>query len=128
MYNSPLQRYEAVNKATMSGREIEAAVLSKAALKLKKCQDNWDADDIDKKLKEALEYNQQIWSILQGELVKPDHPLPRQIRYNLLALSAFIDKSVFEIMAFPAPEKLNIVIDINRNIAAGLRQAASVGR
>jgi flagellar protein FlaF len=112
----------------MSGREIEAAVLSQAALKLKKCQDNWDADGIDKKLKEALEYNQQIWSILQGELVKPDHPLPRQIRYNLLALSAFIDKSVFEIMAFPSPEKLNIVIDINRNIAAGLRQAASVDR
>ena len=128
MYNSPLQRYEAVNKATMSGREVEAAVLSQAALKLKECQDNWDADDIDKKLKEALEYNQQIWSILQGELVKPDHPLPRQIRHNLLALSAFMDKRVFEIMAFPSPEKLNIVIDINRNIAAGLRQAASAER
>ena len=128
MYNSPLQRYEAVDKATMSGREVEAAVLSQAALKLKDCQDNWEANDREEKLNAALKYNQQIWSILQGELVKPDHPLPRQIRYNLMALSAFVDKRLFEIMAFPSPEKLNIVIDINRNIAAGLRQAASVGR
>jgi len=128
MYNSPLQKYEMVDKATMSGHEIEAAVLSRAALKLKECQDKWNADDIDEKLKAALEYNQRIWSILQGELVKPDHPLPRQIRHNLLALSAFIDKRVFEIMAFPSPEKLKIVIDINCNIAAGLRQAASIKR
>jgi hypothetical protein len=28
-------------------------------------------------------------------------------------------------MAFPSPEKLNIVIDINRNIAAGLKEAAA---
>ena len=125
MYSSPLQTYESVNKQTMSGRELEAEILNTAALKLMNCQENWDADDIDEKLKEALEYNQQIWSILQGELIKPDHPLPRQIRHNLLALSAFIDKRVFEILAFPSPEKLTIVIDINRNIAAGLRQAAS---
>ena len=68
MYNSPLQRYEAVDKATMSGREVEAAVLSQAALKLKECRDNWEAHDREEKLNAALKYNQQIWSILQGEL------------------------------------------------------------
>ena len=128
MYSSPLQAYETVNKTTMSGREIEAAVLNQAALKLKDCQDNWDTDDRDERLNAALEFNQQIWSILQGELVKPDNPLPKQIRQNLLALSAYVDKRIFEIMAFPSPEKLNIVIDINRNIAAGLIQAASAER
>jgi flagellar protein FlaF len=128
VYSSPLQAYETVNKTTMSGREIEAAVLNQAALKLKDCQDNWNADDRDERLTAALEFNQQIWSILQGELVKADNPLPQQIRQNLLTLSAFIDKRIFEIMAFPSPEKLNIVIDINRNIAAGLIQAASAER
>ena len=125
MYNSPLQTYESVNKQTMSGRELEASILTQAALKLKSCQDNWDADDRDEKLMAALDYNQQVWSILQSELVKADNPLPWPIRKNLLALSAFVDKRVFEIMAFPSPEKLKIVIDINRNIAAGLLQAAS---
>ena len=128
MYSSPLQAYERVNKTTMSGHEIEASVLNQAALKLKECQESWDADDRDEKLDAALNFNQQIWSILQGELLKADNPLPKQIRQNLLALSAFIDKRIFEIMAFPAPDKLNIVIDINRNIAAGLIQAASAER
>jgi len=112
----------------MLGHEIEAAVLNQAALKLKECQESWDADDRDERLNAALNFNQQIWSILQGELVKADNPLPKQIRQNLLTLSAFIDKRIFEIMAFPAPEKLNIVIDINRNIAAGLIEAASADR
>ena len=128
MYSSPLQAYETVNKTTMSGHEIEASVLNQAALKLKECQESWDADDRDERLDAALNFNQQIWSILQGELVKAENPLPRQIRQNLLTLSAFIDKRIFEIMAFPSPEKLNIVIDINRNIAAGLKQAVSAER
>ena len=128
MYSSPLQAYETVNKTTMSGHEIEASVLNQAALKLKECQEGWDADDRDERLDAALNFNQQIWSILQGELVKADNPLPKKIRQNLLALSAFIDKRIFEIMAFPSPEKLNIVIDINRNIAAGLIQAAAAAR
>ena len=125
MYSSPLQAYETVNKTTMSGHEIEASVLNQAALKLKECQESWDAEDRDERLDAALNFNQQIWSILQAELLKAENPLPRQIRQNLLTLSAFIDKRIFEIMAFPSPEKLNIVIDINRNIAAGLIQAAS---
>ena len=128
MYSSPLQAYETVNKTTMSGHEIEASVLNQAALKLKECQESWDADDRDERLDAALNFNQQIWSILQGELVKEDNPLPKQIRRNLLALSAYVDKRIFEIMAFPSPEKLNIVIDINRNIAAGLKQAASAAQ
>ena len=125
MYNSPLQAYESVNKRTMSGREIEASVLNQAARKLKECQDNWETDERDDRLDAALKFNQHIWSILQGELVKAENPLPREIRQNLLILGAFVDKRIFEIMAFPSPEKLNIVIDINRNIAAGLMQAAS---
>ena len=112
----------------MSGREIEASVLNQAALRLKECQDNWDAEDRDQRLEAALNFNLQIWSILQAELVKADHPLPKPIRQNLLSLSAFIDKRILETLAFPSPEKLTIVIDINRNIAAGLIQAVSAGQ
>jgi len=128
VYNSPLKAYETVNKTTMSGREIEASVLNQAALRLKECQDKWDAEDRDERLDAALNFNQQIWSILQAELVKADNPLPKQVRQNLLTLSAFIDKRILETMAFPSPEKLTIVININRNIAAGLIEASSAGR
>lgn len=128
MYSSPLQTYESVNKQTMSGRELEASILNQAALRLKNCQENWDADDRDEKLMAALDYNQQVWSILQSELVKSDHPLPDHIRRNLLNLSVFVDKRIFETMAFPSPEKLTIIIDINRNIAAGLMQSSVAER
>ena len=116
-----LRTYESVNQATQSGREIEAAVLTKAALKLKKCQDDWDAPDRGNRLEEALKYNQRIWSIFQSELSREDHQLPKKLRLDILRLAAFIDRRIFETMAFPAADKLKIVIDINNNLAAGLR-------
>jgi len=123
VYSSPLQAYETVNKKTMSGREIEAEVLTKAARKLKDCQDNWNANDRDEKLNDALKFNQLVWSIFQGELKKEDNPLNRKLRADLLRLSAFVDRRIFETIADPSPEKLNIVININNNIAAGLRES-----
>lgn len=118
-----LRAYENVGKATQSGREIEAAVLTKAAVKLRECQDNWDAPDRNSKLEEALKFNQRIWSIFQSELSREDHELPKKLRLDILRLAAFIDRRIFETMAFPSPEKLKIVIDINNNLAAGLRNS-----
>ena len=125
MHSNPLEAYKTVDKTTMSGRETEARVLTQAALKLKDCQDNWQAENRDDKLDEALKYTQRIWSVFQGELAKPDNPLPRQLKINLLRLSSFIDKRIFETMSYPSPEKLTAVININRNIAAGLRGSPS---
>jgi flagellar protein FlaF len=125
MYRNPLEAYQTIDRVTMSGRETEARVLSQAALKLKNCQDNWDAEDRDSKLDKALRYNQRIWSIFQSELSKESNPLPRQLKQDLLRLGAFIDRRIFEAMAFPAPEKLTAVININQNISAGLRGSPS---
>jgi flagellar protein FlaF len=116
-----LAAYRTVQKITSSGRELEAVVLSRAAQKLAEVKNNWDAPDLDGRLDEALRYNQQIWSIFQGELLKENNPLPRQLRADILSLSAFIDRRVFEVMTSPDPEKLNVIININLNIAEGLR-------
>ena len=79
------------------------------------------AEKREEKLDEALKYNQRIWSIFQSELSRDDHEMPKKLRLDILRLAAFIDKRIFETMAFPSPEKLNIVININNNLAAGLR-------
>ena len=121
MYQNAFNAYQQVDKATMSGRETEAAVLTKAALKLKACRDDWDAPERGARLDEALKYNQLLWSIFQGELSSEDNPLPRDLKLNLLRLAGFVDKRIFEVMAYPAAEKLDILININHNIAAGLR-------
>lgn len=120
MYTNPYKAYEDTAAATLSGPELEARVLSKAALKLKKCQENWDSDTRRAELEDAFEYNQRIWSIFQAELTKPDHPMDRDLRQNLLNLSIFIDKRMLETRAFPAPEKLTAIININNGVAAGL--------
>ena len=121
MYNKALNAYKSVEKTTVSGRETEARVLTEAASKLRSCQKNWDGENRKELLDAALNYNQRIWTIFQAELGKQDNPLPDNIKLDLLRLSSFIDKRIFEIMAYPSPEKLNIIIKINENIAAGLR-------
>ncbi len=121
MYNNALNAYKSVEKATVSGRETEARVLTEGAIKLRVCQKKWDDASRAVMLDEALKYNQRIWTIFQAELGREDNPLPDPLKLDLLRLSSFIDKRIFEVMASPTPEKLNIIININENIAAGLR-------
>jgi flagellar protein FlaF len=121
MQQNSVNAYTAIQKENLSGRELEASVLSRAGLMLKSVKDNWDASDRDQKLFEAVKFNQKVWSFFQAELSDPENPLPKNLKEDILNLSIFIDKRLFEILAFPDPEKLTIVIDINFNIASGLR-------
>ena len=121
MYANQLEAYRTVQKTTMSGREIEASVLTQAALKLQICQNNWGTAGNDKQLNEAIQYNQRIWSIFQSELAKEENPLPKKLREDILSLSLFISKSLIFAMSYPSPEKLTSVININLSLAAGLR-------
>jgi len=122
MQNQFTAVYEQQSKDFMSPRDLEASVLSKAAMKLKQCQEKWESAEREKLLDEAIRFNQKVWSFFQSELSMPDNPLPKSVREDILNLSLFIDKRLFEVMAFPNdPAKLDIVININLNIAAGLR-------
>jgi flagellar protein FlaF len=100
---------------------MEASVLSKAAMQLKYIKENWTRDDHDAGLEAALNYNQRVWSFFQAEMSMEDNPLPDEIKRNLLALSLFVDRRTFETLAYPAPEKLDVLISINLNVSAGLR-------
>ncbi len=121
MYQKPADVYTKMQKEALSGRELEASVLARAGVMLKQVTDNWDAPDRDSKLLEAIKFNQKVWSFFQAELSDPENPLPKKLREDILNLSIFIDKRLFEVLAFPDPEKLSIVTDINFNIATGLR-------
>ena len=126
MYTSQVAVYQDMQRETLSGRELEAAVLTRSAMMLKACQDNWQGADSDNRLSDALKYNQMVWSIFQAELMSPDNPLPAEIRQNILNLSLFIDKRTFDLLAYPAPEKLTVIININLNLAAGLTSTAAI--
>jgi flagellar protein FlaF len=116
-----IEAYKAAQKAVMSGREIEASALTKAANILKEIQNNWDSPGRQEVLTQALKFNQVLWSIFQAELMDKDNPLPKKLREDILSLSAFIDKRIVDVMAFPSPEKLTTIININMSLAFGLR-------
>lgn len=119
--NNALSAYQNVERTTLEGRDLEAMVLSKAAAMLAAVRNDWHGPDLDRRLEEALRYNLRLWTLLQTEIASRDNPLPPEIKINLLTLAKFVDKRSFETLAFPAPEKLDVLISINQNIAAGLR-------
>lgn len=103
-----------------AGRELEAAVLNKAATLLEDVVGHWENDKDHELLDNALKYNQTLWSVFQAELLDDASPLPSDLRENILSLSTFVDRRTFEVLAYPAPDKLDILIKINRSLAEGL--------
>jgi flagellar protein FlaF len=120
MFSNAARAYEEGGKTTASSRELESSALFKAARILETCQRTWNQEDRPARLAEALRYNLRLWTLFQVELSQPENELPRDLRVDLLRLSAFVDQRTFEIMAEPRPEKLQALIDINRQIASGL--------
>jgi flagellar protein FlaF len=123
MPDNAINAYTSVQKETMDGREMEASLLSRAAALLCLCQDMWDQDGHFERLDNALRFNQRLWTFFQAELMEESNPLPQDIKRNLINLSAFIDKRTFDVMAYPAREKLTVLININKQIAEGLAPA-----
>lgn len=73
-----------------------------------------------RKMRDAIRLNLRIWTIIQAEQTAGDNQLPDPIRQNILTLCKFIDKHSVDAMVEPTPEKAAVLININRNIAAGL--------
>ena len=109
-------------KHTPDQRELEARVLQKATRMLQDIQNNWDEALQDKeRLPETLKYNRQIWLLFYDTaLENPDGDRPSDLRSNIVNLANFIFKHEMDILAKPEKSKLNILIEINSNIAAGL--------
>ena len=120
MFNSARQAYDQGAKTTTSSRQLEAAALFKCARMLESCQRSWDAPGRAEALDEALRNNLRLWTLFQAELARPEHEMPADMRLNLLRITRFVDKRTFELMADPQPERIQALIEINRNLGAGL--------
>lgn len=107
-------------KHTPDQRELEGRVLLKAANMIKDLQDNWDPNN-GKALEETLMYNRQIWMMFYDTAIEnKEGNSPNDLRSNIINLANFVFKRSLDIMAQPEKDKLNILININREIAAGL--------
>ncbi len=120
MSGKGIDAYKSVHRETADGRELESSLLIRAAALLRQCKETWDQEGHAERLDAALRFNQRLWTFFQAELLDSESPLPAAIRQDLLNLSAFVDKRTYEVMAYPAAEKLNVLININKQIAEGL--------
>lgn len=110
-------------KNTSDPREVEARVLLKAANMMQDLQNNWNADNMEQ-IDETLKYNRQVWMIFYDTAVEnKDGNRPDDLRSNIINLANFVFKRTVEILGNPQKDKLEALITINRNIAAGLMQA-----
>jgi len=113
------QAYSATAKHTIQPREREASLLIKSAAQLQNIKDQWQ--DNRESLHQALQYNRKLWSVFVSSVANPENPLPTPIKNNIASLGVFIFRHTVSVQARPAPEKLNVLIAINRDVAAGLR-------
>ena len=113
--------YDKNIKTTESPHETDAAVLEHAAQVLIAAQTLMAAKEMDNDddFFMALNYNQRIWTVLQAFAL--EETLPDQIKANLISLSIFVDKQTYKAMSDNDPKKLDVLININRQIAAGFR-------
>ncbi len=118
------QAYAKTAQATGNPRELESQLLLRAAAKLQAIKDGDPA--LSSEIISAIQYNRRLWLVLTGSIGNPDNPLPREIKQNVANLANFIIKHSMslETDTDQAPSRLGVLININREIAAGLRDRA----
>ncbi|WP_173978872.1 flagellar biosynthesis regulator FlaF [Magnetospirillum sp. UT-4] len=100
-------------------RMIEAWGLTQAALQMKTAVEGGEFDAV----VASLRLNWRLWTIFQAELLAPDCPLPADLRNNVLSLAAFVDKRTMDILANPDLAAIQVLININRELAMGLYES-----
>ncbi|MGE5475836.1 MAG: flagellar biosynthesis regulator FlaF [Bacteroidales bacterium] len=98
-------------------RQSEAWALTEAARRIADAKDRFGAGP---EFLAAVRLNWRLWTIFQAELSSAESQVPDEIRANMLSLCNFVDKTSVDIIADPVVDKANILITINRHIAAGL--------
>ncbi len=125
MQQQAAQAYQQVAKQTADPIEVEAGLLSKAASDMSRIKDNWEEGKPD--LARVLIHNRRLWTVFLETVTKDENPLPREIRQNIANLGIFVLSHTLEVQADPTPDMLEVLININREIAAGLRIRPQAG-
>jgi flagellar biosynthesis activator protein FlaF len=103
----------------------EAWALITAARNLVESTQVEEESERKKAMQAALRKNWKLWTIFQAELaVEEESSIPEEIRINMLTLAKFVDNHTVQQLAGPDPERILVLVDINRNIANGLLEGA----
>ena len=124
MSKDKVAAYAQQDKRNLSPREVEAMAFTKAVLLLEDAKQS--VGNLEKYSK-ALRFNHLLWTIIQADLTEPDNNLSPEIKANVMSLSIFVDKHTTKALRSSNPGDLDVLININRNLAAGLRTTPQTG-
>ena len=110
----PSNRYQRTPSAGNPAR-TEAWALLEAAREL-----HLSKDESLENRRAALRRNWRLWTIFQASLLEADNKMPPQVRANLLGLANFIDRHTAGLLASGDPDKIDVLVNINRQISEGL--------
>lgn len=103
-------------------RNLEARALLHTASKIQAVKEEWESlPNLRRSLDEALTMNRRLWTFLLTSVTAEDNPLPVEVKSNIANLATFIFRRTIDLTFEPKREGLDVLIQINSNIAAGLR-------
>ena len=118
------QGYQQIPRAG-SPTYTEAWALIEAARRMAAAIQSGPIEEIQTKraLRDTIRLNWRLWTIFQAELTTGESEVPDDIQTNMLNLCQFVDKHTVDTIAETTVEKVVTLIDLNRNIAAGLLES-----
>lgn len=114
----PFAAYGRAQGSALGLRQADSMALARAANLL----DDGLRQGSRVQLEDALKRNQRLWGQIE-RIVGPDgHPLPIKVRADLLSLARFVRRQTLKALISGAVADVRPLIDINREIAAGLAE------
>jgi flagellar protein FlaF len=108
--------YKTTQNKTDNPRDIEYRLLAQVTRSLIMARDN--PKEFAKRV-EAILWNRDVWAALRIDLSDDNNQLPKQLRASLISISIWIEKETHALLDNRGD--IDAIIDINRNIMAGLK-------
>lgn len=90
-----------------------------SAAHLQRIRDDWEEGRPN--LFQALQFNRKLWTVFLTSVTGDESTLPTELRENVANLGIYVMKRTLDIQTEPLAEKLDVLININRQLAMGLR-------
>lgn len=104
------------NQDALSLIEEDAAVLAQTALKLSEAKEGGDTTTI----AAALDANLKLWIGIRTLVARDDHPMPKEVRENLIRLANYTAKKTLELGETFDDAAIESLINTNLQISEGL--------
>jgi len=124
MQSQGYKAYASALGMAIGPRELERMALASTIRKLIAVQENYSPGKQGYGLYvEALKFNQQLWTLIQSNIIENPASGTEALRSNFLELSLYVDRHTVKALSDPDPESLTPLIEINKIISSGLNSS-----